>query len=126
MKHEELQDLLEDYVDDRLNRPARKVVDDHLKGCAECRSILDDVAPVDIAALGAGRFDEHVMRRTVRRSLFRTAVNTAMLLFAGFITVWFLSALVIQPLVVNRGGRAAEIARASIDVATMSNPGAVL
>ncbi len=126
MKHEEIQDLLEDYVDDRLDRPTRKVVDDHLKGCAECRAILDDVAPVDISALSPNRFDERVMRRTVRRSLFRTAANTALLLFAGLILVLFLSAFVVQPFIINRGGRAVETAQASIDLTTMVNPGAVL
>lgn len=126
MKHEELQELLEAYVDDRLDRPTRKIVTDHLKDCAECRAILDKVAPVDIAAIGAGRFDERVMRRTVRRSLFRTAANVALFLLAGAIVVLFLSALVIQPFVINRGGRAEDTARAAIDLTSMANPGAVL
>ncbi len=124
--HEEIQDLLEDYVDERLDRDARKMVDDHLKTCTECRAILDDVAPVELSAMGVGRFDERLMRRTVRRSMFRSAMNTALLLLAGFIVVWFLSALVVHPLLINRGGRAADIARARIDTITMTNPGAVL
>jgi hypothetical protein len=126
MKHEEIQDLLEAYVDDKLDRETRKLVDDHLKTCAECRRILDDVAPVDVSALGALTYNEATMRRTVRRSLFRTAWNTVLLLFAGWIALWFLAALVFQPLVVNRGGRAADLARASIDLTIMLNQGAVL
>ncbi len=126
MKHEEIQELLEDYVDELLDRPTRKLVDDHLQGCSECRAILDDVAPVDLAAIGGGVIDERMMRRTVRRSIARTAVNAALLLLAGFIAVWLLSALLLQPLLINRGGRASELARASIDIPAMTNPGAVL
>ncbi|CAN5825594.1 hypothetical protein BH23ACT4_BH23ACT4_00690 [soil metagenome] len=126
MKHEEIQDLLEDYVDDRLDRPTRKLVDDHLKECTECREILDEVAPVNVSALGGFTYDERAMRRTVRRSVFRTAWNTVLLLLTGLIVGWFLAALVVQPLAVNRGGRAADTARASIDLGIMLNPGAVL
>ncbi len=126
MKHEDIQDLLEDYVDDRLDRPTRKLVDDHLKECDECRQILDEVAPVDVSALGASVYDERLMRRTVRRSLFRTAWNTVLLVVAGWLAIWFLTALLFQPLVVNRDGRAADAARASIDLGVMLNPGVVL
>lgn len=126
MKHEEIQDLLEDYVDDRLDRPTRKLVDDHLKECTECREILDEVAPVDVSALGTSMYDERLMRRTVRRSLFRTAWNTVLLLLAGWIAIWFFTALVVQPFLVNRDGRAADAARASIDLGVMLNPGVVL
>lgn len=126
MKHEDIQDLLEDYVDDRLDRPTRKLVDDHLKECSECREILDEVAPVDISVLGDRAFDERAMRRTIRRSIFRTAWNTVLLVVAGWLAIWFLAALVFQPLVVNRGGRAADAAQASIDLGVMLNPGVVL
>lgn len=126
MKHADIQDLLEGYVDDRLDRPTRKLVDEHLKECSECREILDDVAPVDISALGTTVYDERAMRRTIRRSMFRTAWNTVLLLFAGWIALWIFAALVLQPLVVNRGGRAADIARASIDLGIMLNPGVAL
>jgi hypothetical protein len=81
---------------------------------------------VDVSALGAPSYNEATMRRIVRRSLFRTAWNTVLLLFAGWIALWLFAALVIQPLVVNRGGRAADIAQASIDLGVMLNQGAVL
>lgn len=126
MKHEEIQELLEYYVDDRLDRETRRAVDDHLKGCDECKEILDEVAPVDVSALGTRVYDERVMRRTVRRSLLRTAWNTVLLLLGGWIAIWFFTALVVQPLVINRDGRAADAARASIDIGVMVNPGAVL
>lgn len=126
MSHEEIQELLEAYVDDKLDRSTRKVVDDHLASCQECRAILDDVAPVDMGALGPMRYDERVLRRTMRRSMFRTAISAIWLLLAGLIIVWFASALLFQPLVINRGNRAAAAARAGMDVTTMINPGAVV
>jgi hypothetical protein len=46
------------------------------------------------------------------------------MLLAGWIVVWFLSILLFQPLVVNRGGRAIAAIQASIDIPTMINPGA--
>jgi anti-sigma factor RsiW len=81
--HDEIQDRLEAYVDDRLTREERRAMDAHLEQCVECREILDEVAPVDVSALGPTRFDSAAMKRTVRRSMFRTAVNTALLLLAG-------------------------------------------
>ena len=126
MNHTEIQDLLEDYVDDKLDRATRKQVDEHLRTCEQCRALLDDVAPVEIAALGPARFDERVMRRTARRSMFRTAYNTLLLLLAAAIAVWLFSALVFQPYVINRGGRAADAARATMDVTSMTNPGAII
>jgi hypothetical protein len=126
MTHEEIQDLLEDFVDDKLDRATRKEVHQHLETCAECRAILDTVAPVDMSALGEGGFDERAMRRTARRSVLRTAFNALVLVLAGFILVWLFSAFVYQPLVINRGGRAGDAAQATIDVTSMITPGAVV
>lgn len=126
MNHDEIQDRLEAYIDDRLTREERREVDRHLEGCDECRAILDDVAPVDLSGLDSMTYDETAMRRTVRRSMFRTAWDTALLLLAGWMVIWIVSALLVQPLVVNRGGRAADAVRMSIDVGTMLNPGATL
>jgi hypothetical protein len=126
MTHVEVHELLEDYVDDKLDRSARKQVDAHLRTCEECRALLDEVAPVDLAAVGPTRFDERAMQRTARRSVLRTAYNALVLLLAGFIALWLFTAFVFQPLVIDRGGRAAGAARATIDVTSMINPGAVI
>jgi len=126
MTHEEIQDRLEAYVDERLTRDERREVDAHFKDCDECRAILDEVAQVDMTALGPMTYDEAAMKRTVRRSMFRTAFNTALLLVAGWIILWFLSVFVVQPLAVNRGGRAADAVRMSIDLPMMTYPGAVM
>lgn len=126
MNHEEIQDLLEGYVDETLDRPTRRAVDDHLAGCEECRAILDDVHPVDLSPLGPGSFDERSMRRIVRRSIFRTAVDAALLVVVGALLLGLLSALLIQPLVIGRGGRAASAIRATVDATTLINPGVVV
>jgi hypothetical protein len=126
MNHLEAQELLEDYVDEKLDRATRKEVDEHLRTCEECRALLDEVAPVELAAVGPTRFDERAMRRTARRSVVRTSYNTLVLLLGAYIILWLFTALVFQPLVINRGGRAADAARATIDVISMINPGAVV
>jgi len=126
MTHDEIQDRLEAYVDDRLTREERRAMEAHLEQCDECRQILDEVAPVDISGLGPARFDSAAMKRAVRRSMFRTAVNTALLLLAAWIVVFLLSVLLIQPLAVNRGDRAADAVRMSMDLTEMLNPGLVL
>jgi len=126
MTHDEIQDLLEAYVDDRLDRQTRREVDNHLKTCAECRAILDDVAPVDLHSVATSGFDQVSLRRMARRSVMRTAWSTVVLLIAGFLLMTILSALIYQPLIVNRGGRAADAARASIDVVSMINPGVMV
>jgi Putative zinc-finger len=126
MNHTEVEELLEDFVDDKLDRATRREVDAHLRTCEECRALLDEVAPVELAAVGPTRFDERAMRRTARRSVLRTAFNTLVLLLGAVIVLWLFSALVFQPFVINRGGRAADAARATVDVTSMTNPGVVV
>ncbi|MDH3261730.1 MAG: zf-HC2 domain-containing protein [Acidimicrobiia bacterium] len=124
MNHEEAQELLEDYVDERLDRPVRDQLEKHLSGCPECRSILDGVAPVDLEALGSADVDERTLRRSVRRALWRTVIDAAGLLVLLVFGLWAISNFVVHPLLMNRGGRAAAVARATFDVAGMFNRGA--
>ena len=126
MTHDQIQDLLEAYVDETLDRATRKMVDDHIADCRECQSILEDVEPVDMSSMGPRGYDEHSMRRVVRRSILRTALDTVVLLFGGLVVVTLLATLIYQPFIINRGGRSADVARATIDLATMLNPGAVV
>ena len=126
MTHSEIQDLLEAYVDDALDRPTRKLVESHIAGCAECQAILDDVAAVDLSGLTGGVVDEKLLRRSVRKAMRRTIADAVLVLVAGFIVVWFICAALLQPLVVNRSGRAASAARATIDMAIMLNPGVTI
>lgn len=126
MKHEEAQELLEDYVDERLDRPVRDQLEEHLGGCSECRSILDGVAPVDLAALGNADVDERTLRRSVRRAMWRTVIDAAGLLVLLVVGLWVVSNFVVHPLLMDRGGRAAAVARATFDVAGMFNRGAVV
>ena len=123
MNHEEAQELLEDYVDERLDRPVRDQLEDHLGGCSECRSILDGVAPVDLEALGSAEVDDRTLRRSVRRALWRTVIDAAGMLVLLVVGLWVISNLVVHPLLMNRDGRAAAVARATYDVAGMFNEG---
>jgi hypothetical protein len=124
MNHEEAQELLEDYVDERLDRPVRDQLEEHLGGCSECRSILDGVAPVDLGALGSADVDERTLRRSVRRALWRTVIDAAGMLVLLVVGLWVISNFVVHPLLLDRSGRAAATARATFDVASMFNRGA--
>lgn len=123
MNHEQIMDLLEPYAEETLDRPTRRTVDAHLAECEECRAILNGVAPVDLGGIGESGWTPRDMRRAVRRSMLRVAVDALVLLFAAWVALWLLSFAVVQPLVINRGGRAAAATVATIDLATMFNPG---
>lgn len=126
MTHSEIQDLLEAYVDDALDRPTRKLVETHVSACEECQAILDDVAEVDLSGLAGGAVDERQLKRSVRKAMRRTIADAIMVIGAAWIIIWFIGAALVQPLVVNRSGRAAQDARATIDSAIMFNPGVAI
>ncbi len=63
------------------------------------------------------------MRRSVRRTLLRTAWNAALLLIAVAITLQLLGWFVLQPLLVARGDRLATTIIATMDVPIMTTPG---
>ncbi len=123
MTHEEFQELLEGYVDETLDRTIRAEVDRHLEDCAECRQILDGVAAITLGRGPNGELDEHAIRRSVRRATWRTVIDAALMLLGLWLALWLVAVLVVQPLVVNRAGRAATLAEATLDLATMTNPG---
>ena len=126
MNHEEAQELLEDYANERLDRPVLDQLEEHLLECSVCRSILNGVPPVDLTALGAADVDARTLRRSVRRALWRTVLDAAgmiVILAVGFIVI---SNLIFHPLLMNRGGRAEAAARATYDVASLLNEGAVV
>lgn len=124
--HDRIQDLLEGYVDETLDRPTRKMVDAHLAACEQCRAILDEVAPIDLTHLPVPNVDERRLRRSVQRAMRRTVLDAMLMLVTVWLAGWLLTALVLQPLIVDRGGRAAAAGRATIDTAIMYNPGATL
>lgn len=126
MTHEQVQDLLEAYVDETLERATRAEVDHHLRDCDECRTILEGVPAVQLQLAAPGQFDERAMRKAVRTTLVRLAADVVMIVVVGFLVVMLLSWLVFQPFLINRGGRAAAATQATEDLAVMYNPGAVL
>ena len=124
MTHDEIQDRLEGYVDETLDRSTRREVDAHLATCEDCRTILEGVAPVDLGGIEPSTWAPREMRRAVRRSMFRVAVDAVLLLIAVALVAWLVSLTLIHPLVINRGGRADAATIASADLAVMFNPGA--
>ncbi len=126
MTHEEIQDLLEAYVDETLDRKTRADVDSHLVGCDECTAILDGVPAVDLGRVEPSVFDERAMRRAVRTTLFRLAVNVVVIVLVGWLVLSLLGFLVLQPFILNRGGRAEAATQVTQDLAVMYNPGAAL
>jgi hypothetical protein len=126
MNHEEAKKLLEQYAGGQLEASVREELEEHIAGCSKCRSILDETIPIDLGALTPGKVDERSLRRSVRRTLWRTALNAAVLLVTAFVVLAAVSTLVVQPLLMNRGGRAAAVARATYDVVGMFNEGAIV
>jgi hypothetical protein len=124
MTHDEIQDLLEGYVDETLDRATRREVDAHLATCQECRGVLEGVAPVDLGGIEPAKWTPRDMRRAVRRSMFRVAVDAVLLVIAVTLVAWLVSLTLIHPLVINRGGRAEAATIATADLAVMFNPGA--
>lgn len=122
-EHDDIQNLLEAYVDETLDRPTRQMVDDHLKDCEMCRALLDEVAPVDLGSLSLAS-DERTLRRSVRRAMRRTTLDAALALLVVWLAGWLLAVFVVGPLVVDRGDREVAAAQATIDLAVMTNPGA--
>jgi hypothetical protein len=119
------------YLDDRLTGADAQVVADHLEVCDRCVATLDDLgsAPVRLPAAAAAdvsAWDERRMRRSVRRTVLLTAVNTALLLVAAALVLQLLGWFVIHPLLVDRGDRLADHVTATIDVPVMTIPGAQL
>jgi hypothetical protein len=127
------------HLDGTLGPAEDTEVAGHLDGCAACTGRLDAFEePPVLAAAGpspaAGAvsdadlpaWDERRMRRSVRRTLLRTAWNTALLLVAVAIALQLLGWFVLQPLLVARGDRLADSVVATIDVPIMTIPGAEL
>jgi hypothetical protein len=68
--------------------------------------------------------DERRMRRSVRRTVLRTAWHAALLVIAGAIVLQLVGFYLVQPVLVARGDRVADSVAATIDVPVMTIPGA--
>ena len=125
MNHNEIQDLLEPFVDDSLDPATRRIVDQHVSGCDACQAILDEVAPVDLDATSEMGMDATAVRRAIRRSTIRTIIEAAALLAFAYMTLWLVVGLIARPLLVDRGDRAQDATLATMDLGILNNPGAV-
>lgn len=121
---------LRDYLDDQLASPDAQAVADHLEGCERCVAALDEVGsePVRLpaATVDGPVWDQRRMRRSVRRTVLVTAVNSALLLVLAYLVLQLLGWFVVHPLLIDRGNRLAEHVTATIDVPVMTIPGAEL
>jgi hypothetical protein len=119
------------YLDERLGDADAQAVEDHLEVCDHCVAALDDLgsAPVRLPAAAtadAPAWDERRMRRSVRRTVLLTAVNTVLLLVLTAIVLQLLGWFLVHPLLVDRGDRLADHVTATIDLPVMTIPGAQL
>jgi hypothetical protein len=118
------------YLDQDLEPEQAGAVAAHLESCPRCVDRLDDLeGPAVLTptlATEAPVWDERRMRRSVRRTVLRTAFNAACLLLVGAIALQMLGWYVLQPLLVDRGDRVSSSIAASIDVPVMTIPGAEL
>ena len=129
MEHHLARDLLEGYVEKSLEAETRSQLEAHLDTCATCRGILQaSEAPVALPAISepGQDWDEKRMRKTVRRTLFRLVFDALTIWIIGFVVLWLVSALALQPVIVNRGDRSRAAALATWDLAIMTTPGATI
>ncbi len=69
MSHQELEDLLADYVAARLSADQRRFVEGHLADCASCHDAVDDLRMIGarVAEQGEAMFGTHPDPGTLRR-----------------------------------------------------------
>jgi hypothetical protein len=120
---------LRGHLDGSLAADVERRVADHLEVCDSCVARLDgfEAGPVlrlSSTAHDAPEWDERRARRSIRRTLLRTAVTAALLLVLGAIVLQLIGFYVLQPLLVDRGERVQRSVVATIDLPVMTNPGA--
>ena len=122
LDHDQALDLLAGFIDGTLGDDQAAAVAAHVDQCDECTAIIDDAGPTG----SSQRFDEDTMRRSVRRTLLRTAAYATGMVFVLLFVIAFGSSLLIQPLLMNLGDRAEATARATYALPVMLNEGLVL
>jgi hypothetical protein len=125
--HDEAFEMMAAYIDGTLAPADVARLEPHIAECAECAALLDDNGDgVDLGGTTETRFDDAALRGSVRRTLLRTAGYASVLVVLLAVLLYVGSVLVIQPLLMNAGGRAESVARATFDLASMVNEGTVI
>lgn len=116
------------YLDETLPVDDATLVADHLERCVTCVSALDDLEEpavlLDEPDAEAPVWDEGRMRRAVRRTLVRTAVNAILLVVVAALGLMLVGWLVVDPLFIDRGERVENSVIASVDLPIITIPGA--
>jgi hypothetical protein len=121
-------DRLRAYLDETLPADDATLIADHLERCGACVSALDDleepVTLLDEPDAEAPAWDEGRMRRAVRRTLLRTAVNAIVMVVVAALVLQVVGWFVVDPLLIDRGERVSNSVIASIDLPVITIPGA--
>ncbi len=121
LSHDDALDLLAGYIDGTLDDDAAAAMAAHIEACPECAGIVGDDGPTT-----SRPFDEATMRRSVRRTLLRTAASSAGILATLLVLVALGSTLLVQPLLLNLGDRAEAAAHATHWLPALVNEGVVV
>lgn len=120
-------DALRRYLDEELPPDESTAVGEHLERCETCVEALDELSePAPLPATNGAplTYDARWMRRAMRRTLLSLAWRTAVLLVVVAVGANLLGVLVIDPILINRGGRTPAHVTASVDLPVMMRPGA--
>lgn len=126
LTHDEALTLMAEYIDGTLPAGAVARLEPHIAECTACTGLLDDREGLDLGDAAHPHFDERALRSSIRRTLLRTAGYSTVLVILLVLMLFIGSNLVIQPLLMNAGGRAEAVARATFDLAPMVNEGTVI
>ncbi len=121
LPHGDALELLAGYIDGTLDDDAAAAMAAHVEACPACSGIVGDDGPTT-----SWPFDETIMRRSVRRTLLRTAASSAGIVVTLLVLVALGSTLLVQPLFMNLGDRAEEAAHATHWLPSLVNEGVVV
>ena len=125
--HDEAFEMMAAYIDGTLPPTDVARLEPHIAECAVCTALLhDEEDRVDLGTTTATQFDDSVLRGSIRHTLLRTAGYASVLVVLLVVLLIVGSTLVIQPLLMNAGGRAESVARATFDLASMITEGTVV
>lgn len=119
MNHDDAVGKLDAFLADELPAGERPEMEHHIASCPDCQALL---APVELDD-SVGSPDDDGVRRSVRRAMRRTAVDAAALAVIVILVFGMFSLFILQPLLIGRGDRGQQAARATWEAPMLFNPG---